>query len=172
MLPDAPTDHRFLRRSDVLPAEYEQCFGCGTENAFGIALSDIRIDGSTVHARFLPHQQHQGFPNVLHGGVIASALDEAMSYACVLTTGRWCATIKTEIRYRSPLPVNEWLDVEAGIERKSSGRNATWSKLLLPDGRVGAEATAVFVAVPETMFGGLVPPYLQEATAQPSITTS
>jgi hypothetical protein len=89
------TDQPLYTRDDVLPASYRDCFGCGEENPYGVQLSDITRVGESVFATFEPKRHQQGFPNVMHGGVAATVLDEAMSYACVLITGNWCATVKT-----------------------------------------------------------------------------
>ena len=58
-------------------AHHEFCFGCGQANLFGLQLElDARDDGS-VAGRFFVKQDHQGPPGYAHGGVLATALDEA-----------------------------------------------------------------------------------------------
>jgi acyl-coenzyme A thioesterase PaaI-like protein len=146
------TDDLPLTRDDVLPANYRDCFVCGENNEFGIQLLDIRREGDVVRAAFMPKSYQQGFPNVMHGGIVFAVLDEVMAYACVLLAGKWAATAKTEVRFRKATPVDQELQLEGGITKGDGRRFSTWSKLLLADGTVMAEATGLFVPVPEDLF--------------------
>ena len=58
---------------------HELCFGCGQQNLFGLQLELERRPEGGVAGRFFVKQDHQGPPGYAHGGVIATALDEAMS---------------------------------------------------------------------------------------------
>lgn len=122
-------------------------------------MQDIHRDGDVVRAIFTPQKCHQGFPGILHGGIVSAALDEAMSYACVLIGGHWSATLKTELRFRRPAPAVGHLSLTAGIDRQSAGsRFRTWAQLTLTDGEICADATALFIASP-ALLGELVPPF-------------
>lgn len=129
-------------------------------------LTDITRIDDTVFARFDPKPHQQGFPNVMHGGVAAAVLDEAMSYACVLLTGNWCATVKTEIRYRHVTTLDAPLRVEAGISKGVGGRRySTWARLKRLDETITVEASAIFLPVPHELFGEFVPPHLAVQSA-------
>src|SRR5947199_932095 len=58
---------------------HDLCFGCGQANLFGLQLELERRPEGGVAGRFFVKQDHQGPPGYAHGGVIAAALDEAMS---------------------------------------------------------------------------------------------
>src|SRR4051794_7815661 len=62
----------------VAITHHELCFGCGLANLFGLQLELEPSDGG-VAGRFFVKQDHQGPPGFAHGGVIATALDEAMA---------------------------------------------------------------------------------------------
>jgi acyl-coenzyme A thioesterase PaaI-like protein len=70
-------DDRPTTRDEVLPAGARQCFACGDANPIGLQLGDIRREGDEVHATLHPRPEYQGYPGVLHGGLSATALDEA-----------------------------------------------------------------------------------------------
>jgi uncharacterized protein (TIGR00369 family) len=90
------------------------CFVCGKENPSGLGL-DWTLDGTgRAHARFLPSRGHQGWQGVLHGGIIAALLDEAMAQ-CAKRTGRDAVTASLSIRYRAPAPIGATLVAEAWI---------------------------------------------------------
>ena len=54
------------------------CFGCGDMNACGLQLN-FRLEGNKATAEFVPEERYQGYPGLVHGGVTATALDEAMA---------------------------------------------------------------------------------------------
>ena len=53
------------------------CFVCGLNNPLGLKL-DFETDGRIVRAHFAPRPEHVGFRETVHGGLIATVLDEAM----------------------------------------------------------------------------------------------
>ena len=72
------------------------CFGCGRDNTIGLKL-DFHQEGESVRAEFIPGEMYQGWPGVVHGGLICTMLDEVIGYvvtrACMLLRSRWrCAT--------------------------------------------------------------------------------
>ena len=54
------------------------CFDCGDDNPIGLHLR-FAPDGDGVITSFIPGPEHQGFHDVVHGGIISSVLDEAMA---------------------------------------------------------------------------------------------
>jgi acyl-coenzyme A thioesterase PaaI-like protein len=100
---------------------HELCFGCGQANLFGLQLElDPRDDGS-VAGRFFVKQDHQGPPGYAHGGILATALDEAMALL-VHHAGIHALTTGLEIRLRAGVPVGTFVDVEARIEGREGRR--------------------------------------------------
>ena len=55
----------------------QMCFVCGMENPIGLKLAFYEDEGGRVIAHFTPREEYQGYPGVLHGGIIAALLDEA-----------------------------------------------------------------------------------------------
>ena len=146
-LPERPTT-----KDDVLPSGARLCFACGDDNPIGLHLDDIRREGEEVYATLRPRADYQSYPGVLHGGISATALDELMGWSAILLAGIWAATATMEVRYRAQIPIDGELTLVAGISSDSGGRRMrAWARLLLPDGRVGAEATGLLVALPEPM---------------------
>ncbi len=56
---------------------YPRCFGCGQENPIGLRLS-FDWEGDALVSRFTPGEDHQGWPGVVHGGIIATLLYEVL----------------------------------------------------------------------------------------------
>jgi len=49
------------------------CFACGKRNPIGLHL-DFRFEGDEYVTEFVPQEVHQGFPGIIHGGLIATVL--------------------------------------------------------------------------------------------------
>jgi len=60
-------------------SHFPLCIVCGKENPIGFKL-DFRQEGETVKAEFTPGEFHQGWPEIVHGGVLGLLLDEATVY--------------------------------------------------------------------------------------------
>lgn len=129
------------------------CFGCGHNNPIGLKLKFTR-DGDTCRAEFTPGQVHQGWPGVVHGGILACLLDEAMSYAAYFE-GVTCLTASMHIRLRQPVKVEEPLVITASVIRNRKKLIDTIAEVCLKDGTVVAESTAKqFVVENEPSHGG------------------
>jgi acyl-coenzyme A thioesterase PaaI-like protein len=104
-------------------SHHDLCFGCGQANLFGLQLELERRPEGGVAGRFFVKQDHQGPPGYAHGGVIATALDEAMSRR-VHQRGRLALTGRLEVDLLAPAPVGSFVVVSADVE-EASGRRIT-----------------------------------------------
>ena len=90
------------------------CFVCGEKNAAGLKLR-IRMDSergeSSVDVTFPEH--FQGWAKVVHGGLLATVLDEAMIYAAG-AKGLMCVTGEMTVRFVKP--------ASTGVAYKLKGR--------------------------------------------------
>jgi uncharacterized protein (TIGR00369 family) len=82
------------------------CFVCGDSNAIGLNLR-FETDGHVVRTRFTPRPEHIGFKQVVHGGIIATLLDEIMVWACLAQTRRFAYCAELTLRYLNPLRPGE-----------------------------------------------------------------
>jgi acyl-coenzyme A thioesterase PaaI-like protein len=122
---------------------HELCFGCGQANLFGIQLELERADDGSVRGRFFVKQDHQGPPGMAHGGIVTTALDEAMALL-VFEEGVPAVTKRLEIDLEAPVPVGKFLDVTARMEG-SEGRRLTLTAEAHVDGERVAAAKGLFV---------------------------
>ena len=116
------------------------CFGCGRNNPIGLKLKFAR-DGENIRAEFTPDRTHQGWPGLLHGGILGALLDEAMSNIAY-ATGHTCLTATISIRIKQPVKVAVPLVITAWITRRSTRLIETEGRVCLKDGTVVAEASA------------------------------
>jgi uncharacterized protein (TIGR00369 family) len=78
------------------------CFVCGESNPIGLNLR-FETDGHIVRTRFTPRPEHIGFKEVVHGGIIATLLDEIMVWACLAQTKRFAYCAEFTVRFLNPL---------------------------------------------------------------------
>ena len=121
------------------------CFGCGKNNPIGLKLS-FNWDGKTAKAEFVPGELHQGWPGVVHGGIIISMLDEAMSYATHFM-GIYCVTARMEIRLKRPALTEQPLVVTSQVTRNTRKLLETRAQVSSNDGILIAEAKATHFVV-------------------------
>ncbi|MGD0346361.1 MAG: PaaI family thioesterase [Terracidiphilus sp.] len=107
-----------------------RCFGCGQANATGLRLEFLLApDGAVVSLPVVP-ECFEGHPGYLHGGIIATLLDEAMSKA-VRALGRPSMTRKMEIEYLRPVPGGAPLRVEGRVMRNEGRKH--WTEAVIVD---------------------------------------
>jgi uncharacterized protein (TIGR00369 family) len=97
------------------------CFGCGGANAHGMKLV-FEFDESTqrVIGRFRLGPEYQGGTGFIHGGIIATVLDEVMSKVSRFSNVR-AVTAELTVEYLRPVRVDEELRVE-GFSTRRNGR--------------------------------------------------
>ena len=122
------------------------CFGCGQANLFGLQL-ELEPDGErAARGRFFVKQDHQGPPGYAHGGIMATALDEAMSLLAH-SVGEYPLTASLSIKLKAPAPVGTFVEVSAEVEAVE-GRRLTLRSTASNEGVVLAEGAATCVEVP------------------------
>jgi len=130
------------------------CFVCGLGNPIGLQAAFYEDDAGRVTAKFTPRPEHQGFPGVMHGGIVTALLDETLGRVAI-AAGRWMVTGRLNIRFRRPIPVEETLTV-TGEPVKWNGRILeARGEIRLADGRVAAEATGMFLEIPPDQVEGM-----------------
>ena|SRR5438874_1107903 len=104
----------------VLPHSHG-CFVCGEANPIGFHLR-FQTDGRIVQARFVPETKHAGFRDVVHGGLLATLLDEAMVWACAVQTKRFAYCAELTVRFLKSLRPGEPAEVSAELVTDRKGR--------------------------------------------------
>src|SRR5512135_763647 len=94
----------------------KMCFVCGRNNPIGMHLHFYADDTGRVHATYTPHEEHQSYPGVMHGGLITALLDEIIGRTAI-ASDLWCMTAKLEVRFKRPVPIGEPLRIVGEITR-------------------------------------------------------
>ena len=129
------------------PRRYPQCFGCGDANPIGLRLR-YRSEGDRLVTEFTPGEAHQGWPGIVHGGIIATLLYEVMENL-PHHAGKVAMMRGMQTRFRRPALTGEritaaaWLTSGAGREMRAT------AQLTRGQGEIVAEGSADLVALGE-----------------------
>jgi len=127
--------------------DYQRCFVYGQRNPYGLHLV-FQLDQDTIVADFQPREEHQGFPGVIHGGIVAAVLDEALGRTSLLGNNpEWTMTGRLEVRYRHYVPYGPLLRVRARLDAERRRVLQASGALTLADDEsvILAEAHGVFL---------------------------
>ncbi len=119
------------------------CFACGQHNPIGLRLR-FAEDGDGIRAEFTPGPQYQGYKGVVHGGIVAAALDDAMANLFHMR-GRETLTARLEVRFRREAPIGQRLVVSARMTGERGKIFTAEATLALSNGTPLADARGVFV---------------------------
>lgn len=127
-------------------ANDDMCFVCGKRNANGLQLDFELVGEDRIRTEFTPSKQYQGWKDVLHGGIIATILDEVMVNAAYLRK-IVAVSAKFEIKLRRPAAIGERL-IFYGQILKQGARSLDMKAWAEQDnGAVVAEATGLLMKV-------------------------
>ncbi|HUU54776.1 MAG TPA: PaaI family thioesterase [Armatimonadota bacterium] len=123
----------------------DMCFACGKKNPIGLKL-EFRFDGDDYVTEFEVKPEYQGWAGIVHGGLLATALDETMA-RLLWEKDLNAITGRLNVRYHDRLTIGEKVTVRARITKHRSPLIETTAEALKTDGTVVAEATAVSMEV-------------------------
>ena len=93
------------------------CFVCGKKNKFGLKLDFQLTQTEEIKCEFTPQKYHQGFADLVHGGIIGLVLDEAMGLL-LWKLGKKAVTADFNMRLKKPAFVGNKLFFSAVIEKE------------------------------------------------------
>lgn len=125
------------------------CFVCGEANPIGLRQR-FSTDGRIVRAQFVPRPEHCGFSGVVHGGVLATVLDEIMVWACAVGARQFAFCAEMTTRFQAPALPGEVLHVEAELVTNRRGKIfEARAALHNAAGQVAASATGKYMPIRE-----------------------
>lgn len=134
---------------DPVHSHYRWCVGCGADHPSGLHLTMVVGEGMSLDSTLEVGDFHQGAPGLAHGGIIATAMDEAMGALNRLLLVP-VVTVHLEVDYVRPVPVGTTLHVRTRIvgQVRRKVYTAGQARLGGADGPIAVEAAALFLQVP------------------------
>jgi len=119
------------------------CFACSQENPVGLKLKPV-YDGEKVTVEFTPGEFHQGWNDMVHGGILYTLLDEVTAYAMLCHGIEFGVTAKSEIRFKQVAPINEPIQASGWVTKLTKRLVETKGVLTLKDNTVIVDGDFLF----------------------------
>jgi uncharacterized protein (TIGR00369 family) len=125
----------------------KNCLVCCVDNAFGLKTRFYETEENELIAVFTPLNEHQSYPNVMHGGISATILDEVIGRAIMMTTdsNTFGVTFNLNVRYKKPVPLGSELKAVSRITKDRGRIFEGTGELYLPNGEVAVEAEGKYM---------------------------
>jgi acyl-coenzyme A thioesterase PaaI-like protein len=136
-----------VRAAALRAVPQNRCFACGPDHAHGLRIRYQLDDAGAVTAEWVPLPDWEGFTGIIHGGIVATVLDEAMSK---VVSASKCEALTGElrVRFRHHVSSGETLQIRGWIVKRSKRLITTEATLIAGDGAERAHAWARFLAIP------------------------
>ena len=138
-----------MPHEDLTPMSHSaqnRCFGCGPANPIGLHLEfQLATDGSVVCLTIIP-DTYEGPPGYVHGGMIATLLDEIMSKS-IRAVGAMAMTRQMEVDYLRPVPSGAPIRLEGRLSRSEDRKFWSEARILNAQGTVLAQSKGLFIKI-------------------------
>ncbi|NND82658.1 MAG: PaaI family thioesterase [Gammaproteobacteria bacterium] len=125
------------------------CFICGRDNPFGLHMYFYDNQTDKVVGNITPDERYQGYPGVVHGGILASILDEVIGRVAMIGDHhRFMMTVTLKVSYRLPVEVGTPLHAVGELIKLRGRIGKASGKIYLPDGAVACEAEMTLADMP------------------------
>ncbi len=119
------------------------CFACGAANRIGMHLQ-IELGDGEARTEWTAGDDHVGWEDKVHGGLLATLLDEVMAWA-PSSFDSWAVTAEMTIRYRTPANPGERLVATGRVISRRRRIYHVHGEVRGADGRIIAEADGRFL---------------------------
>jgi len=121
---------------------HTNCFACGSNNGVGLRLNFHKQEDGSVSGDFFADPKFEGYSGIIHGGIIATLLDSAMTH-CLLMKDIPALTGRLSIKYSTPIRTGTVVKLEAKIVDQFHGMFILEGRALV-DGKKVASAEAKY----------------------------
>ena len=151
------------------------CFACGKNNPFGLHLEWFNDDEKKqVETTFTLGDNYCSYPGTVHGGIIATILDETSGRAVLLNNNfnNLMVTLKMEVTYKQNTPTHTPLRAVGRLIKGGTTRAQVEGEIILPDGTVSAKCVSLLYKLPDAVRAKWGPEADEWARTTPQIETS
>ena len=128
---------------DIYP---NSSFVSGTKNPEGMKIHPV-VKNNMVQIKYTFEKRFEGGPGLVHGGILAAAIDDLMGYATVIHN-HMCVTANLSVNYISPVPVEKEFELLAWVTILDWKKVSAESIIKLDD-KIHVESSALFIEIRE-----------------------
>ncbi|HXB62163.1 MAG TPA: PaaI family thioesterase [Acidobacteriaceae bacterium] len=135
-----------------LGGRVNRCFGCGPANEHGLKLRfSLDHEAGTSTAKVKLARRYEGPPGHIHGGIIATLLDEAMGKVNKIHNVV-AMTRHIEIDYLRPSPLSQLLTVTGRFLRRDGRKMFMESEIHDAAGKLLVRGKGLFIVIDPAAF--------------------
>ena len=128
------------------------CFVCGRNNPHGLYMTFYDNGEDEVHCQYTVAEAYNGYPGVVHGGIVATMLDEVIGRVAMIGDHHhFMMTVRLQVKYRHPVPTDTPLHIVGRIVRLRGRIGKAVGEIRTGDGTVLAEAELILADMPAEM---------------------
>ncbi|HDS09441.1 MAG TPA: PaaI family thioesterase [Firmicutes bacterium] len=130
-----------------LDIDNPHCFVCGVRNEKGLQIDFLPDEDKSAFAEVSLPDAYEGYEGIIHGGIISTLLDEAMSKT-IHFHDLAALTAELTVRFKNPLPAGEMFKVRAQVKEIKGRLIFTEASLILKEtNQIIATADAKFLLI-------------------------
>ena len=138
------TDH-----GGFLPT-YEGCIICGQKRVNPSSLNlRLRTTAEGVEVEFRPEAVHEGYKNIVHGGILCALLDETIGWAVAVQRHKYFVTGELNVRFLRPLAVGTLVTVRGRAVEHQSRYSVAEGEVADSKGNLYAKGRGKFFVMPD-----------------------
>ena len=128
----------------------KMCLVCGLKNPYGLKTFFYELENGELMSMCRVKEEHQSYPNRLHGGITTALLDETIGRAILIKSKGeiWGVTLEFTTRYKKPIPLDGELRILGRITKEGKRVFEGTGELLLPDGEIAAKGYGKYIKLP------------------------
>ncbi|PJF44014.1 MAG: hypothetical protein CUN55_06200 [Phototrophicales bacterium] len=127
----------------------QKCFVCGLSNPLGLKLRFYSVGDDSIETRVTFGEFHQSYPGIVHGGIVATVLDELVGRSMLAKDpDALTYTATFNLKYRHSVPLETEILFRGRILKDRGRIVQVQGEAILPDGTIAVEAEATCVRIP------------------------
>lgn len=136
----------------------DHCFVCGRLNPHGLHMTFFDNGSDEVYADHNVPAAYEGYPGLVHGGIVAAMLDEVVGRVAMIGDHHhFMMTVRLDLKYRHPVPAETPLHLVGRVVRLRGRLGKAVGEVHLPDGTIAVEAELLLADLPEELLAGADP---------------
>jgi len=118
------------------------CFGCSQKNPIGLQLQ-FEYTGDTAQTSLTPKKEYEGFPGVLHGGIVSTIIDEVMAKVTE-HKNIFAVTVEMNVKFLKKTPIEKPITAKAELVDRRKKFLYLKAEILNEDGEKTAQGTGKY----------------------------
>jgi uncharacterized protein (TIGR00369 family) len=130
---------------------------CGRDNDVGLKMVwENHLEKGEIRSTVTVSERFNGYPGIVHGGILAAILDETAGRAILLEgdPDELMVTAKLEVAYRRPTPTDTPLLLVGRLVSRTETRAEAEAEVRLPNGMVSARGRVLLARPPKEILAG------------------